>query len=234
LSDIRSTIKNDWMLVMRMRDLFEFRGRTLRTCLVLSGLAMGAMVGPVAAVMHDGEEHASSVAATGNLSVEGDIVGSVKRHRAHKASLRHRAKARKAKRQTVHIWKDKQDVLDGLASFYVDDTKTASGERFDNNAMAAAHRTLPFGTLLRVTDLDSGNAITVRVNDRGPYVEGRCIDLTSAAASALGITKERGIAKVKLEVVEQQTAELASASEPMVAKVEQTADANAASKAVVE
>jgi peptidoglycan lytic transglycosylase len=220
------------MLVMRMRDLFEVRGRTLRTCLVLSGIAMCAMVGPVAAVVHDGEEHAAGLTAAGNLNVDGDIVGSVKRHRGHKASLRHRAKAKKAKRAKVRIWKDKQDVLDGIASFYVDDTQTASGEKFDNNAMAAAHRTLPFGTRLRVTDLDTGNAITVRINDRGPYVEGRCIDLTSAAADALGITKTRGIAKVKLEVVEP-SAEL-GVSKPVVAKVEQAASLDTADKAVVE
>jgi rare lipoprotein A len=88
--------------------------------------------------------------------------------------------------------------------------------------MAAAHRTLPFGTRVRVTDLATGNAVTVRINDRGPYVEGRCIDLTSAAADALGITKERGIAKVKLEVVEQ-SAELGGAPKPLV---EQAADAS--------
>lgn len=219
------------MLVMRMRDLFEIRGRTLRLCLVLSGIAMGAMVGPAAAVVHDGDEHAVGVADIGNLSVEGDIVGSVKRHRGHKASLRHRAKAKK--KHAVRIWKDKEDALDGLASFYVDDTQTASGEKFDNNAMAAAHRTLPFGTRLRVTDLETGNAIMVRVNDRGPYVEGRCIDLTSAAANALGITKERGIAKVKLEVVEQETADLASAK-PVVADADHATNLDADSRAVVE
>src|SRR5262249_25139803 len=173
----------------------------------------------------------------GNLVVEtNDVVGSVKRHRAnkHKASLRHRGKARKAKK-TVRIWKDKEHALDGIASFYMDDTATASGEQFDNNAMAAAHRSLPFGTHIRVTDVETGNSIMVRINDRGPYVEGRCIDLTSAAANALGITKERGIAKVKLEVVEEpaepgitpkqsaeignaptQSAELGNAPKPVV------------------
>jgi rare lipoprotein A (peptidoglycan hydrolase) len=220
------------MLVMRMRDLFEIRGRTLRACLLLSGIAMCAMVGPVAAVVHDGEDQTASLAASGALTVEGDIVGSVKRHRSHKASLRHRAKAKKAKKHAVRIWKDKEDVLDGFASFYVDDTQTASGEKFDNNAMAAAHRTLPFGTRLRVTDLDTGNAITVRINDRGPYIDGRCIDLTSAAADALGITKTRGIAKVKLEVVEP-SAEL-GVSKPVVAKVERAASLDAASKPLVE
>jgi rare lipoprotein A len=212
------------MLVMRTRDLFETRGRKLRACLVLSGIAMCALIGPSAAVMRDGQDNATSLATAGNLTVEGDIVGSVKRRHARKASLRHRAKAKKAKK-TVRIWKDKEHALDGVASFYVDDTATASGEKFDNNAMAAAHRTLPFGTRLRVTDVDTGQSITVRVNDRGPYIEGRCIDLTSAAADALGITKTRGIANVKMEVVEQsaqlgvekkQSAELSDAPKPVV------------------
>jgi rare lipoprotein A (peptidoglycan hydrolase) len=226
------------MLVMRTRDLFETRGRKLRACLVLSGIVMCALIGPSAAVMHDGEDNSAglSTVAAGNLTVEGDIVGSVKRHRAHKASLRHRAKAKKAKK-TVRIWKDKEHALDGVASFYVDDTATASGEKFDNNAMAAAHRTLPFGTRLRVTDLKTGNAITVRINDRGPYIEGRCIDLTSAAADALGITKTRGIANVKLEVVER-SAEL-GVNKPVdayakVDVVEQSVEHGAAPKPVVE
>src|SRR5262245_29468066 len=200
------------MLSMRTCDLFRIRASTVRACVVLSGIATCAMIGPSGAVMHDGNDAAAGLSpvAAGNLAVEGDVVGSVKRHRAHKASLRHRGKHKKAK-ETVRIWTDKEHALDGIASFYVDDSETASGEKFDNNAMAAAHRSLPFGTHIRVTDVETGNAITVRINDRGPYVEGRCIDLTSAAATALGITKERGIAKVKLEVV-GEPAEPATAS----------------------
>jgi rare lipoprotein A len=90
---------------------------------------------------------------------------------------------------------------EGLASFYGNDLQTASGERFNPRAMTAAHRTLPFGTKVRVTNVRSGRAVTVRINDRGPFIPGRVIDLSQAAAEELGIVG-RGIAKVKLDVVQ--------------------------------
>ena len=90
---------------------------------------------------------------------------------------------------------------DGLASFYGSDQQTASGERFNPRAMTAAHRTLPFGTKVRVTNVRSGRTVTVRINDRGPFVPGRVIDLSQAAAEELGIVAH-GIAKVKLDVVQ--------------------------------
>ena len=76
---------------------------------------------------------------------------------------------------------------------------TASGERFNARAFTAAHRSLPFGTILRVTNLANGETVKVRVNDRGPYIRGRTLDLSAAAARALGITKD-GIARVRIEV----------------------------------
>jgi len=88
----------------------------------------------------------------------------------------------------------------GIASFYSDDQQTANGEKFDPNAMTAAHRSLPFGTKLRVTNLATGRSVTVRVNDRGPYIAGRVVDVSYSAAESLGIVG-RGIAKVKLDVV---------------------------------
>ena len=87
----------------------------------------------------------------------------------------------------------------GLASFYTD-ADTASGEKFDPYKLTAAHRTLPFGTRLRVTNLATGRFVTVRVNDRGPFVPGRVVDVSYTAAETLGITQQ-GIAKVKLDVV---------------------------------
>ena len=90
---------------------------------------------------------------------------------------------------------------EGLASFYGSDQQTASGERFNPRAMTAAHRTLPFGTKVRVTNVRSGRTVTVRINDRGPFIPGRVIDLSQAAAEELGIVG-RGIAKVKLDVVQ--------------------------------
>jgi len=88
----------------------------------------------------------------------------------------------------------------GLASFYTEGTQTASGEKFDTHELTAAHRTLPFGTRLRVTNVATGRSVTVRVNDRGPFVPGRVVDVSGSAANELGIV-ESGIAKVKLDVL---------------------------------
>jgi rare lipoprotein A len=89
----------------------------------------------------------------------------------------------------------------GVASFYTEGTQTASGEKFDTHDMTAAHPTLPFGTRLRVTNVASGRSVTVRVNDRGPYVPGRVVDVSYSAAETLGMVGS-GIAKVKLDVVQ--------------------------------
>ena len=89
----------------------------------------------------------------------------------------------------------------GLASWYGKSFHrrlTANGERFDMRAMTAAHRTLPFDTIVRVTNLDNGRAVKVRINDRGPFVKGRIIDLSAKAARELDIT-EYGVAKVRVE-----------------------------------
>ncbi|KRQ95617.1 hypothetical protein CQ12_03240 [Bradyrhizobium jicamae] len=88
----------------------------------------------------------------------------------------------------------------GVASFYTEGTKTASGEKFNTLDLTAAHPTLPFGTKLRVTNVASGKSVTVRVNDRGPYVQGRVVDVSYSAADALGMVG-KGVAKVKLDVV---------------------------------
>jgi len=88
----------------------------------------------------------------------------------------------------------------GVASFYTEGTQTANGERFDTNAMTAAHRSLPFGTQLRVTSVSTGRSVTVRVNDRGPFIKGRVVDLSLSAAKALGMVNA-GVANVKLDVV---------------------------------
>jgi len=89
----------------------------------------------------------------------------------------------------------------GIASFYTEGTKTASGEKFNTHDLTAAHPTLPFGTRLRVTNVATGRAVTVRVNDRGPYVQGRVVDVSYSAANALGMVG-KGLADVRLDVVE--------------------------------
>jgi rare lipoprotein A len=92
----------------------------------------------------------------------------------------------------------------GLASVYSDHLngkKTASGEPYDSVGLTAAHRTLPLGAEIRVTNLDNGKSVRVRVNDRGPHIDGRIVDLSSRAAAALGVRS--GVARVKLEVINQ-------------------------------
>jgi len=90
------------------------------------------------------------------------------------------------------------------ASYYDQGTRTASGEPFDPGALTAAHRTLPFGTMVAVTDTDNGNSVVVRINDRGPFAEGRCLDLTPAAFQRLA-PLSRGVVPVALSVVASAT-----------------------------
>lgn len=88
----------------------------------------------------------------------------------------------------------------GVASYYWQPQRVASGGWFNPNAMTAAHKTLPFGTRVRVTNMNNGRAVTVTINDRGPYIAGRIIDLSRAAASAVGMTGS-GVARVNVAVV---------------------------------
>ena len=96
-----------------------------------------------------------------------------------------------------------QSAETGLASFYSDKfegKKTASGELYTASKMTAAHRTLPFGTRVKVTNLSNNRSVVVTVNDRGPFVKNRVIDLSRAAAKKLGYI-EQGVAEVKLEPI---------------------------------
>lgn len=96
----------------------------------------------------------------------------------------------------------------GEASWYgpgFQSRKTASGERFDTYEMTAAHKTLPFGTLLKVTNLETNLWTIVKINDRGPYVRGRIIDLSRAAKDAIGMS---GTAQVRIEVISDDEAEM--------------------------
>jgi rare lipoprotein A len=100
-----------------------------------------------------------------------------------------------------------QFVVNGWASWYgpgFHGRLSASGEVFDQNALTAAHRTLPFGTEVRVTNLNNGRSIVVRINDRGPFVGNRVIDLSAAAAQVLGMM-DTGIAPVRLDILGART-----------------------------
>jgi len=102
---------------------------------------------------------------------------------------------------------DWKNEMEGLASWYGRDFNgrlTSSGEVFDMYDMTAAHKTLPLQTVVRVHNLDNGKSVEVRINDRGPYVAGRIIDLSRKAARALGM-RDVGTARVRLEIVKMAT-----------------------------
>jgi len=108
----------------------------------------------------------------------------------------------------------------GVASWYGDreaGRKTASGEIFRPHLFTAAHRTLPLGTEVRVTDLRSGRHVDVTINDRGPYVRGRLIDLSMGAAEALHI-KPKGLARVKIEVLSEPSMPIRVAAKKAIKK----------------
>ena len=92
----------------------------------------------------------------------------------------------------------------GRASFYADKfqlRKTASGQRYMHENHTAAHKTLPFGTIVKVANLQNGKSVVVRINDRGPFIRGRIIDLSKSAFSSIG-NLASGIIKVEIEVIE--------------------------------
>lgn len=95
-------------------------------------------------------------------------------------------------------------VQTGKASFYADKfegSRTASGQKYKRSKLTGAHKTLPFGTKVRVTNLTNNQSVIVTINDRGPFVEGRVIDLSKAAAEKLGFLSQ-GLAEVRIEVVD--------------------------------
>ena len=94
-------------------------------------------------------------------------------------------------------------IRGGMASWYgpgFHGRRTANGERFNQYALTAAHKSLPFGTKVKVTNLRNGKSIVVRINDRGPFIRGRVIDLSKGAAQAIGV-QSSGVAKVSLDVI---------------------------------
>ena len=109
-------------------------------------------------------------------------------------------------------------VQKGQASFYADKFEgrpTASGEKYSHSKLTAAHKFLPFGTLVKVTNVKNNKSVIVRINDRGPFVKGRIIDLSKSAAQKLGFTQQ-GVAKVNIKVVDRT--EIASTDVPEVVK----------------
>jgi rare lipoprotein A len=119
------------------------------------------------------------------------------RHHSHHAGHAHKAKSSNWLNANASIG---PSGFSGKASFYGNESgsKTASGQRFNQNAMTAAHRTLPFGTKVRVTY--RGQSVVVTINDRGPFIKGRVLDLSKGAARAVGLTGA-GVGHVTAEVI---------------------------------
>lgn len=95
----------------------------------------------------------------------------------------------------------------GKCGYYADalqGRKTASGEKYDKNLLTCAHKTLPFGTTVKITRLDNGKSVVVRVNDRGPFIEGYVTDISRKAAESIGLVRD-GVTKVKMEIVGSAT-----------------------------
>lgn len=114
----------------------------------------------------------------------------------------------------VPVFANAQQEELGLASYYSDlfhGKPTASGELYDKNKMTAAHKTLPFGTIIKVTRLDNGKSVQVRVNDRGPYISGRIVELSRAAAEKIDLVRD-GVTRVKVEVVTEDANKETTAS----------------------
>ncbi|WP_439394226.1 septal ring lytic transglycosylase RlpA family protein [Bradyrhizobium sp. PMVTL-01] len=166
------------------------RAETARMSLATSSRLLLAVLG------------AASLAACAQSPVgrqKADLAGTTRQaaiERPHRVAALH---PRPIGRARVPGGEARRTASHGLASFY-SDTETASGEKFDKNELTAAHPTLPFGTKLRVTDVSSGRFVTVRVNDRGPFVRGRVVDISPSAAEALGMV-DKGLANVRLDVV---------------------------------
>ena len=163
-----------------------------------AGLLTAALVGmTLSACTHVAEQTGSlAVRQPSPRSETTSVRRQAKVVRPRRAPKTEIAKTEIAKTKTARM----ETASDGIASFYRHGTRTASGERFNAGDMTAAHRTLPFGTKVRVTNVATGQSVMVRVNDRGPFVKGRVIDLSHSAAKSLGMVG-RGVAQVKLDVV---------------------------------
>ena len=144
------------------------------------------------------------------LMVGGSVSEASARSRHHHRHHHHHHSHHASNSPTNSSWRDANASIapssgtgrsfSGVASFYGNESgsKTASGQRFNQNAMTAAHRSLPFGTRLRVTH--GGRSVVVTINDRGPFIRGRVLDLSTGAARAVGLTSS-GVGHVTAEVL---------------------------------
>lgn len=142
----------------------------------------------------------------GVMTSDDDIRPTARSRRASRASAAEAPEGRRSRsgRVTTTSYSDGGSSSgggsSGIASYYWQPQRVASGGWFNPNAMTAAHKTLPFGTRVRVTNVNTGRSAVVTINDRGPYVAGRVIDLSKAAAGSVGMIGS-GLARVRMEVL---------------------------------
>lgn len=165
-------------------DRFDSTTRRL-----LRGLALAAYASSLAACVHDGTTVATAPPAVSHVRTALALPTVHRRvtvHAKHQPLFRPHQTTAKS--------------FDGVASYYWEGTRVATGARYNPEALTAAHRDLPLGTRLRVSDPKTGRSVVVIINDRGPYIPGRVLDLSVGAARALGL-QERGIGRVHGEVL---------------------------------
>jgi rare lipoprotein A len=131
------------------------------------------------------------------MTSDDDVRPTARSRRAARAEAREERRSRSSRVTTTSF---SGGGSSGIASYYWQPQRVASGGMFNPNAMTAAHKTLPFGTRVRVTNHNTGRSAVVTINDRGPFVRGRVIDLSRAAASSVGMIGS-GLARVTLEVL---------------------------------
>lgn len=145
----------------------------------------------------EGRERPSGRSNLGVMTSDDDVRPTARSRRAARAEAREERRSRSSRVTTTSF---SGGGSSGIASYYWQPQRVASGGMFNPNAMTAAHKTLPFGTRVRVTNHNTGRSAVVTINDRGPFVRGRVIDLSRAAASSVGMIGS-GLARVTLEVL---------------------------------
>lgn len=160
----------------------------------IAALTFGFISAPAQASIWECQGPAASCAKSSNVVKKARTVYSVKK-------VKHYAKTKSSKAK--HVASKSYSgggEYSGMASYYWQGQQVASGGRFNPEGMTAAHKTLPFGTKVRVTNRNNGRSVVVTINDRGPFIRGRIIDLSRGAARVVGMTGS-GVAPVSVSVI---------------------------------
>jgi rare lipoprotein A len=203
-------VSGGWMMGECRRALWA-RARSASVNLVTAAaVAVLAIGGGSAAAAKPAPVHKTKSATA--HPIKPAIKGATKSRKTLSAAARKKAAAAARRKEAARVARvikaagpppPIKKQYDGVASFYTGRQRTAAGGRYNPSAMTAAHRSLPFGTKVRVLDRRSGRAVTVTINDRGPYKRGRVIDLSRAAARALGMGY-RGVSRVRVTVLQKK------------------------------